>query len=132
MLKLSFFIFLFFLATANASIDVLVAKKNIHYKSKIEIKDLTSKKVNFVKKDCVPLKLSDIDGKVYQALHYISKDSILCTRNVSLFEKKSVVFNFGAIEIEKNGEIIFQNDEYIRIKRNDGKIEKIYKDGRVE
>lgn len=131
MLKLSLFTFIF-LSIANASVDVLVAKNVIHYKSKIEVKDLMLQKVPTVKSTCIPLKLSQIDGKVYQALHYIAKGSIICTKDVDIFEKKSVVFNFGSIEIEKNGEIIFQNEEYIRIKRNDGKIEKIYKDGRVE
>ncbi|RXI41165.1 hypothetical protein CRU99_09965 [Malaciobacter mytili] len=132
MLRLSLFTFLVFLSSSYAATDVLVAKNVIHYKAKIEVKDLMLQKVDSVKSTCTPLKLSDIDGKVFQALHYISKGSIICTKDVSIFEKKSVVFNFGSIEIEKNGEIIFQNEEYIRIKRNDGKIEKIYKDGRIE
>lgn len=47
-------------------------------------------------------------------------------------KNNSVLFNFGSIQIERPGKIIFENDEYIRIKREDGQVEKIYKDGRIE
>ena len=40
-----------------------------------------------------------------------------------------MIFNFGNIQIEQNGEIIFQNDKYITIKKNNGKVKKIYKNG---
>ncbi|PHO09998.1 hypothetical protein CPG37_06560 [Malaciobacter canalis] len=130
MLKLSFLLIFMFL-NANA-IDVLVAKKAIHYKSIVDPSDLMLRKVDSVEKYCKPLKLADLNNKKYEALHYIRKSSVICTKDVKPYKKEAVVFKFGALEIEKRGEIIFQNDEYIRIKRSDGKIEKIYKDGRVE
>lgn len=130
MLRLSV-VFLLILANANA-VDVLVAKKPIHYKSIIDTKELMLRKVDSTKSYCTPLKLSDLNSNKYEASHYIRKGKIICTKDVKVYKKQSVVFKFGALEIEKNGEIIFQNDEYIRIKRSDGKIEKIYKDGRVE
>jgi hypothetical protein len=130
MLRLSFLLIFMFL-NANA-IDVLVAKKAIHYKSIVDTRDLMLRKVDSVEKYCKPLKLADLNNKKYEALHYIRKSSVICTKDVKPYKKEAVVFKFGALEIEKRGEIIFQNDEYIRIKRSDGKIEKIYKDGRVE
>ena len=35
-------------------------------------------------------------------------------------------------KIEKKGRIIFENNEFIRIKNLDGTIEQIYKDGRLK
>ncbi|RXJ99591.1 hypothetical protein CRU98_06070 [Arcobacter sp. CECT 8986] len=131
MLRLSLIIALF-LINANA-IDLIVTKKVINYKAKIDVKDLMIRRVDSFKEGyCTPIKLSDLNGAVYQATHYIKKGSVICTKDIKEFKKKSVVFKFGALEIETNGEIIYQNDEYIRIKRRDGKVEKIYKDGRAE
>ena len=40
--------------------------------------------------------------------------------------------NGKTLEIEKKGKIVFENDQFIRIKKDNGKIEKIYKDGRLK
>ena len=40
-----------------------------------------------------------------------------------------MIFDFGNIEIEKDGKVIKDTKQYVRIKNNDGTIEKIYKDG---
>ncbi|WP_164967602.1 hypothetical protein [Arcobacter sp. CECT 8985] len=115
------------------AIELIITKKAINYKAKLNVKDLMIRNVDSFKKGyCTPLKLSDLSGTVYETTHYIKKGSVLCTKDIKEFKKKAVVFKFGALEIETDGEIIYQNDKYIRIKKRDGKVEKIYKDGRVE
>ncbi len=131
MLKLrAFFVFIIFSINLYA-IDVLVTTAKINYKEKIDIKKLSSAKVLSVKKYCIPLTIQDIESKKYVAKRYLRKGTVLCASDVKEYSKKSVLFNFGLIEIEKEGKIIFENDEYIRIKKPNGKIEKIFKDGSV-
>lgn len=90
------------------------------------------KQVNTLSKNCTPLTLQELENAVFTASHYIFKDSILCSNDVIKYEKKSVIFDFGSLEIEHEGKIIYENDQYIRIKKQDGSIEKIYKNGRIE
>ncbi len=131
MLKLrAFFIFIIFTINLYA-IDVIVTNSKIDYKEKIDVKKLSFAKVLSVKKYCIPLTILDIQSKKYLAKRYLKKGTVLCTSDVKEYSKKSVLFNFGLIEIEKEGKIIFENDEYIRIKKPNGKIEKIFKDGRI-
>lgn len=130
MLRLSLSIF--FLLINSYAIDIIVPKKTINYKSILSITDLSLKKVATIPKVCKPLTLDNIQRNKYQAKHLLYKGRVICLKDVKIYKKESVVFKFGALEIEKNGKIIFENDEFIRIKRNDGKIEKIYKNGRIE
>jgi hypothetical protein len=116
----------------NFAIDVLVAKKPIFFEQKLEHKHLRLVKVPTLKKSCVPLTLRDIENNNYLTSHYINKNSILCLKDIKKDDKKSVVFNFGSLEIEKKGKIVFENEQFIRIKKDNGKIEKIYKDGRLK
>ncbi len=126
-------LFLFFILSLNLySIEVIVTTSKIDYKEKIDIKNLSSANVLSVKKFCIPVTLNELENKKYIAKRYLKKGSILCSKDIQEYSKKSVVFNFGSIQIEKEGDIIFENDEYIRIKQPDGKIEKIYKDGRLQ
>ena len=53
-------------------------------------------------------------------------------KDVKKYENESVIFNFGGVEIEKKGKVIYENDDFIRIKNLDGTIEQIYKDGRTK
>ncbi|MEA3288576.1 MAG: hypothetical protein U9Q04_00230 [Campylobacterota bacterium] len=69
------------------------------------------------------------DGK-YRAKHYILKDKAICAEDVYIEKSKKIKFNFGLLEIERSGEVVRETDDYIKIKNRDGKIEKIYKDGR--
>lgn len=133
MLKLkAFFIIWIFLSLNLFAVDVIVNNKDIDYKELISKSKLYKAKVKSVKKYCVPVKASDFNKKKFRATRYLKKGTILCTKDIELDKNNSVLFNFGSIQIEKQGKIIFENDEYIRIKRDDGKIEKIYKDGRIE
>lgn len=130
MLKLSFFVFIFCINLF--ALDVLITKEALKYEEKINPSELRLIKVNQIKKSCIPLTLSEIQNNQYITAHYINKNSILCQRNVKIYQQNSVVFKFGALEIEKKGKIIFENDEFIRIKKDSGEIEKIYKDGRLQ
>lgn len=132
MLKLSsiFIIFLFF---NNAfAIDVVVTKKNIDYNEIIDKNMIQKANASNLKRHCIPVSYNEIANKKFQATHYMKKGYVICTSDVKEYKKESVLFDFGAIQIEKHGEIIFENDDYLRIRKNNGEIEKIYKDGRLK
>ena len=104
-LRLSLLLSLFISSTF--AIDVLVAKSPIFFEEKLEVKKLRLVKVPQIKKLCIPLTLKDIQGNNFLTSHYINKGSILCRKDIKKNEKKSVVFKFGYLEIEKKGKIIF-------------------------
>ncbi len=130
MLRLSVFIFLFCI-NLNA-LDVLITKEHINFEEKIEFSKLRLKKISGLRKYCVPVTLKQLQDGQYLAKHYINKNSVLCQRDIKVYKDNSVVFNFGTIQIEKKGKIVFENEKFIRIKKEDGKIEKIYKDGSIK
>ncbi|MDD2640738.1 MAG: hypothetical protein WCY75_09665 [Sulfurimonadaceae bacterium] len=114
------------------SYEVLTTRKDIKFKEKITKENLVLKQVDTLSKNCTPLSLQELDNGVFTASHYIFKDSILCSNDVVKYEKESVIFDFGSLQIEHEGKIIYENDQYIRIKKQDGTIEKIYKNGKIE
>ena len=130
MLKHSVLFLLFCLTSLNA-ITVVVAKKQIAYQQKIEESYVEVKNVSAINKKCVPVTLQQIKDNNFITTTFINVGSIICKKNLTIATQKSVTFNFGSIEIETPGKIIFENDEYIKIKKLDGSIEKIYKDGRL-
>ncbi|WP_206423283.1 hypothetical protein [Arcobacter peruensis] len=130
MLKLSLFVFL--LTTNAFSISVLVSKQSIGFEQVLKTSKLRLMSVPELKKACIPLTLKQVQNNKYITTHYINKNSIICQKDVKTYTKQSVVFKFGGLEIEKKGKIVFENDEFIRIKKEDGTIEKIYKDGRLK
>ena len=109
---------------------VLVAIKDINYKQRVSVDNVKLAPV-MKKLRCKALKREDVIGTEYRAKHYITKGSILCKKDVYIPTKNRLLFNFGSIEIERNGKLIRETDEYIRIKNDNGKVEKIYKDGRL-
>lgn len=130
MLRLSLITILF---TLNAfAIDVLVSKNSIKFEEKLNPSHLRLMKISSLKKACVPVTLSQIQNNEYVTTHYINKNSIICQKDLKTYSDNSVLFNFGSLQIEKKGKIVFENKQFIRIKRDDGKIEKIYKDGRLK
>jgi hypothetical protein len=131
MLRLKSLLFILFFVVNAYSIDVIVVKSKINYKEIIVLNKLSKANVLSVKKYCIPVTIDNLEENKYIATHYLRKGSILCMKDIKRYKKNSVIFNFGSIQIEKSGKIIFENNEYIKIKRNDGKIEKIYKDGRL-
>ena len=122
---------LLFSINAHA-LNVIIAKESIKFKEKINIKKLSFKQVSKIKKKCKPVTINYLNSKKFIAAHHINKGSILCERSLTVYQKKSVLFKFGTIEIEKNAKIINENDEYIMIKNENGKRDKIYKDGRIK
>lgn len=130
-LKLSFVITLL-LSTNLFAINVIVAKSAMNFEEKIDTKKLRLVNVATIKKSCIPLTLKDIQNNEYITTHYINRNSILCQKDVKTYKDNSVLFNFGSIQIEKKGKVVFENDKLIRIKNENGKIEEIYKDGRLK
>ena len=130
MLKLS--ILIFFLTTNVFGISVLISKEAIGFRQKIEASNLRLATIPKLTKACIPLTLKEVQNNEYRTTHYINKKSIICQNDVEIYKKESVIFNFGGLEIEKKGKIIYENDNFIRIKKENGKIEKIYKDGRLK
>ncbi|MCJ8327045.1 MAG: hypothetical protein MJK08_08110 [Campylobacterales bacterium] len=123
-------LFLIFLFVHNLfAIDVLVSKNNIAYKDIIKLSNLKIVKVEKLQKTCKALKINDLKKRKYISKHYINKKSIICLKDIKIYKKDSVIFNFGTIEIEKDGIIVYENDNYITIKKRNGKLEKIYKNG---
>lgn len=128
-LKLSLF---FLLSIKLMAISVLVANESINYEEKLESSKVKMINVDEIKKMCVPLTLSQLQNEEYITTHYINKGSIICLSDVKKYKNNTVLFNFGDLQIERKGKIIYENDEFIRIKNLDGTIEKIYKDGRLK
>ena len=129
-LRLSLFLFL--LSINSFAISVIVAKEAINYEEKITVEKIAILNVKEIKKNCEPITLSQIQNEEYLSAHYINKGTIICKRNIKKYENDAIVFNFGELQIEKKGKIIYENDEFIRFKNLDGTIEKIYKDGRLK
>ena len=129
-LKLSFLCL--FLSINSFAISVLVSKESIKFEEKIDSNKLKLAEINEINKACIPLKLSEIQNEEYISTHYINKNTIICQKDVEIYKNQGVVFNFGGVKIEKKGKIIYENDEFIRIKNIDGTIEQIYKDGRIK
>lgn len=132
MLRLRSLFLLIFFSLNLYSIEVVVTTSKINYKETISPSKLSTKEISSVRKYCIPMKISDFQKEKYTAKRYLKKGTVLCTRDVESFSKNSVLFKFGTIEIETPGKIIYENDKYIKIKRADGEIEKIYKDGRLQ
>jgi hypothetical protein len=127
------FSFLCVLLSVNSfAISVLIAKESINFEEKIDSTKLIVQNVSDISKACIPLKLSDIQKQDYVTTHFINKNTIICQKDVKDYKDTGVIFNFGGVKIEKKGKIIYENDQFIRIKNLDGSIEQIYKDGRIK
>ncbi|MEA1915866.1 MAG: hypothetical protein U9N30_11210 [Campylobacterota bacterium] len=114
---------------ANDGIDVLVSNKDIRYKSIVTLDDVFQRKVNKVKRHCIPVEKKDFKKLKLIAKRYISSGKVLCLKDLKTDDQGVVVFDFGTVQIEKRGKVIFENKKYIKIRNTNGKIEKIYKDG---
>lgn len=132
MLKLKAFFLVLIFASNAYSTQVVVVSKKINFKEKITAYNTQVMNVSRVKKNCIPASVEQLKSEQHIAKHYMKTGTIICTKDVKTYLKEKVVVKFGAIEIEKNGKLIYENDEYLRIKKEDGKIEKIYKDGRLQ
>lgn len=129
-LKLSFLSLI--LNCSLFAVTVLVSKTAIKYEEKIDSSNVIVKEVESINKACTTLTLQQLESNQFVTTHYINKNMIICEKDVKSSENEGVVFNFGGVKIEKKGRIIFENNEFIRIKNLDGTIEQIYKDGRLK
>ena len=129
-LKLSFLCLL--LSINSFAISVIISKESIKFEEKVDSSKVRLQNVNEINKACIPLKLSEIQNNEYISTHYINKNTIICQKDVKKHDNEAIIFNFGGLKIEKKGKIIYENNEFIRIKNLDGTIEQIYKDGRIK
>lgn len=122
-------LFFLFLPIVLFGQNILSAKKNINYKEVIKLEDVeeitSSEKLN-----CVPMNIEEFKTKKFIAKHYIAKSSVICKKSIEEYKKEAILFDFGSFQIETEGKVIFENNEFVRIKKSDGSIEKIFKDGR--
>ena len=109
---------------------VPIANKNINYKSKIYTYDIRLIQENQKYKCKNYIDIITLKKNKYFAQHYIAKDRAICAEDVFIPKSNTIRFKFGNLEIEREGTILKETDEYIKIKNFDGTIDKIYKDGR--
>ena len=124
------FIFFTIIISLNASVKVIISKKDINYKAFVDLEYLQEKiYTKRLQPNCTPVTFEMFNQAKYIAKHYIPKYRPICTKDIKRYVRKSVAFDFGSFEIEKVGEVIQETDDFVKIKKRDGKIEKIYKDG---
>ena len=129
--NLKFLILFFpFILVANEINIVPIANKNINYKSKIYSYDVRLVQENQKYKCKNYIDVITLKKNKYFAQHYIAKDRAICAEDVFIPKSNTIRFKFGNLEIEREGTIIKETEEYIKIKNFDGTIDKIYKDGR--
>lgn len=123
-------LFLLFLNFSYAAQKVLLVNRNIQFKEIISSEDAIERNTyKPLKRNCIPVTKDMLESTQYIALHYIRKGSIICTKDVERYVRRSVKFDFGSFEVEKVGEVIQETKDFVKIKTRDGKVEKIYKDG---
>lgn len=129
-LKVATLLIILITSFANAQILVPIAKKNIKYKEKIFSYDITfvAESKQYSCKKYIDMNL--LKQNKYYAKSFLRKGKPICKRNVTVPGGNTVKFKFGNLEIEKEGTVLNETDQYIRIKNLDGTINKIYKDGR--
>ena len=125
-MKIIFIIFIF-LINLNST-EILVSKKNINYKQLIDINNLELLNIsNDIR--CTTFDKNLLKSNKYQAKRFIYKGRSICYKDVQKVVINKVKADFGNIEIQRNGKIISENNDYVKIKNYDGKIIKIYKNG---
>ncbi len=130
-LKFKLFFIFYFLGVSLFAIEIMSAKHEIGYNTRIALKDVYMKTYVSKPPACVLFdssKLKNLKNN-YLAKHYILKSSPICKKDIYLYKSSKVFFDFGNIVIEKNGKIIYENDKLVRIREPNGKIDTIYKQG---
>jgi hypothetical protein len=110
------------------STEILVSKKNINYKQLLDINNLELVNIsNDIR--CTTFDKDLLKSNKYQAKRFIYKGKSICYKDVQKIIINKVKADFGNIEIQRNGKVISENKDYVKIKSYDGKIIKIYKNG---
>jgi hypothetical protein len=104
---------------------------DIPYNSAITPSNIVLTQIEKLPSNCRQVTIDELKKDEYFTNKYLQKDKIICHSDLRKKSNNKIIFNFGSIQIETTGKILYENDEYIRIKKENGKIEKIYKDGRA-
>lgn len=129
---IKFFSLFFIVVSLYSDTIVVVYKHNIIPNQNFTKEDFIYKEVSKIKFSCKPY----FSIKKILDLNYISKahkrrGEVVCSKDFRKAKKKDrILFNFGSIEIEKDGKIIKETKDRVRIQNSNGKFETIYKDGR--
>lgn len=129
-LKFSFFSLFLFLLTNLFSAEVVIAKMDIPYNEALTPSNIALIQVEKMPENCRVITIDELKKDKYFTNKYLQKDKVICHSDLKQKSNNKIIFNFGSIQIETTGKIIYENDEYIKIKKENGKVEKIYKDGR--
>ena len=124
------FIILFFILLNVTANEILVSNVNIKYKQHLNYDNLSTLTAN-KRIRCITFNKEKLKSNVYEAKHYILKNKPICNKDVKLSVTKKIKYDFGNIVIERNGEIVGETKKFIKIKNNDGTIDKIYKNGQL-
>jgi hypothetical protein len=123
-------LFLLLVNLVYAAQKVLLVNRNIQFKEVISSEDVIQRNTyKPLKRNCTPVTKDMIESAQFIALHYIRKNSIICTKDIEQYVRRSVKFDFGSFEVEKVGEVIQETKDFVKIKTRNGRVEKIYKDG---
>ena len=123
-------LFLLFISLNLLGNKILVSNINIKYKEHLNYDNLTIITTN-KKVRCKIFDINKLNQNTYEAKHYIIKNRPICEKDVKISANKKIRYDFGNIVIERNGEVIGETKKFIKIKNNDGSIDKIYKNGQV-
>jgi flagella basal body P-ring formation protein FlgA len=121
------FVFLLMANFLNADM-ALVSVKDIKYKQLLDYGDL--KKTYIDKKiRCQIFDKNELLDKEYRAKRYILKGTAICYKDVEVAKRDKIKFDFGNIVIERDGKVIGETKQYIKVKNSDGSVDRIYKNG---
>lgn len=107
---------------------VLVSVKDIKYKQLIDYGDLRKTYID-KKIRCTMFDKNKLLDTQYRAKRYILKGKPICNKDVEIATRDKIKFDFGNIEIERDGKVIGETKQYIKVKNSDGSVDKIYKNG---
>ena len=123
-------IFIILFVSLNSK-EILISNKDIKYHEILDYKNLMY--VNSDKKVlCKAFNKEILLNTNYRAKRYIIKGHPICQKNVQIYIKNKIRYDFGNIVIEKDGKIIGETSNYVKIKNLDGTVDKIYKNGQVK
>lgn len=132
-------ILLFSLISYCFSIDkpqlVPISIKPINYKEEVNSDKYLLVEVNDTNKLIYNIRckeypnINKLKNNKYRASHYINKNRVICKKSLFILPSSKINFNFGSLEIERSGKVLQETNKYIKIRKPNGKIEKIYKDG---
>ena len=128
-MKILLVLLIFVFNNINAD-EILISNVNIKYKEHLNYDNLsitnTDKRVR-----CIMFNKNNLNQNTYEAKHYILKNRPICAKDVKISTNNKIRYDFGNIIIERNGEVVGETKKFIKIKNNDGSIDKIYKNGQV-